>query len=148
MKNKKPIATAALAYLLATFPLAIVWHLILFKGVYEEIGYIARDEPIFAFGFLAILIQGFIMSSAYPMFSRGNYSPSGGLRYALAVGLFFWTSHVLAFAAKGDVHRLDLFIPLETAYLAIQFGVFGLILGYSFQKWGHQESIPATPKGM
>ena len=136
MKHAKPVVISALGYLLVTFPVAIVWHLILLKEVYEEIGYIGRDEPIFLFGFLAILIQGFIMAAAYPAFIRSGFTIAAGLRYAALVGLFFWTSHVLAFAAKGDVQRLDLFFPLETLYLAIQFSVFGLILGWVFRKWG------------
>ena len=44
----------ALAYVVITFPLAIVWHIVAFRDVYESLGYIGRDEPIFALGFLAI----------------------------------------------------------------------------------------------
>ena len=139
MKNIKPITLATLGYLFVTFPVAIFWHLILLKKAYEEIGYIGREEPIFIFGFLAILLQGFIASAAYPIFCRGQYSVWGAIRYALGVGLFFWTSHVLAFAAKGDIQRLDLFLPLETVYLVIQFGVFGIILRTAFRKWGTPE---------
>ncbi len=142
MKNMKPLALSALGYLCSTFPLAIVWHLILFKETYEEIGYISREDPIFVLGFLSILIQGVIMSLAFPIFSRSNFTVKAGLRYALAVGVFFWTSHVLAFAAKGDIHRLDLFIPLETIYLAIQFSLYGLLLGFFFRQWGTPSREP------
>ena len=129
------------AYLVVTFPLAIVWHLVLFKTQYEAIGYIGRDEPIFVFGFLAILAQGILLSMGYRIVVRETHSIGGGIRYALAIGLFFWTSHVLAFAAKGDIARLDVFFPLETVYLAFQFGIFGVLLGFSHGKANEMTNV-------
>lgn len=134
-----------MSYLLVTFPLAVVWHLVLFKGIYEEIGYIGREEPLFALGFLSILIQGFVMAAAFPVAVRRRRSIKSGICYALLVGLFFWTSHVLAFAAKGDVAKLEWFIPMESLYLLIQFGVLGLILGASFGKWSPGVAQPQDP---
>lgn len=54
------IALGTLAYLVAVFPLAYAWHLVVFKELYDSIGYITRDEPIIALGFGAILFQGAI----------------------------------------------------------------------------------------
>ena len=43
------------AYLGVTFPLAILWHVVAFRPTYDQLGYFERD-PIFALGFLAILV--------------------------------------------------------------------------------------------
>ncbi len=56
------ILFGTLGYLLITFPLAFVWHLVLFKETYERLGSYSRQEPIVAFGFGAILRQGVVLS--------------------------------------------------------------------------------------
>jgi hypothetical protein len=45
------------AYLLPTFPIAFVWHLVLFEQRYHALQ-IYRDEPIIAFGLASMVIQG------------------------------------------------------------------------------------------
>ena len=45
------------AYLLPTFPIAYVWHLVLFASAYEALG-IYRPDPIVPFGFASMVIQG------------------------------------------------------------------------------------------
>ena len=129
MTSRTATVLSSLAYLVVTFPLAILWHRVLFKVPYEEIGYIGREDPIFVFGFISIAMQGILLSLGYLVFAKSEHSIGRGIRYALAVGVFFWTSHVLAFAAKGDINRLELFFPLESIYLLLQFGIYGIILG-------------------
>src|SRR5260370_36986738 len=53
------------AYLLPTFPIAYVWHLVLFAPTYDALG-IYRPDPIIPFGFASMVIQGIIFSWAYP----------------------------------------------------------------------------------
>ena len=48
---------------------------------------------------------------------------------SLLIGIFFWTSHVLAFIAKQSVGQVELFIAMETFYLVLQFGLFGVLIG-------------------
>ncbi len=50
------ILAGTIGYLLIVFPLAYVWHLVLFKETYEKLGYFSREEPIIPFGFISILI--------------------------------------------------------------------------------------------
>src|SRR5260370_12187858 len=61
------------AYLAPTFPIAYVWHLVLFAPAYEALG-IYRPDPIIPFGFASMVIQGIIFSWAYPRLfpGRGN----------------------------------------------------------------------------
>ena len=45
------------AYLLPSFPIAFVWHLVLFEQKYHALQ-IYRDEPVIAFGLGSMIIQG------------------------------------------------------------------------------------------
>lgn len=129
----------AVAYLLVTFPLAYLWHLVAFRGVYDRLGIFNREQPIVALGFLAILLQGFLLSYAYPIFRRPGNALTEGLRFGLLAGLFLWSSQVVAAAAKHQVASLTLWFGVETVYFAIQFALVGLALGLVF---GPRESPP------
>lgn len=127
MTDRRFLLRAA-AYVLVTFPLAYLWHLVAFRGLYERLGYFSREEPIVALGFLAIVTQGLVLAGLFPLFRR-----SGGIgeavTFGLIMGLFLWTSQVLAAAAKHPIEPLATWLAIETPYFAIQFGLFGLALG-------------------
>ncbi|MFY9958041.1 hypothetical protein [Bradyrhizobium sp.] len=65
------------AYLVPTFPIAYVWHLVLFAPTYEALG-IYRPDPIIPFGFASMVIQSVIFSWTYPRLfpGRGKLPPS------------------------------------------------------------------------
>ena len=88
--NYKLILSGTLAYTLVTFPLAVVWHVLLFEETYRVFGYF-QGEPSFSLGFATILIQGAVLSSLYPFVNFSGNGPVRGLKYALLIGLFFWT---------------------------------------------------------
>ena len=73
MKGKQ-IILGTLAYTLVTFPLAVVWHVVLFEEMYRTFGYF-DGEPSFVLGFLTILIQGFMLSLLYPYFNLPGQVP-------------------------------------------------------------------------
>ncbi|MCA9174777.1 MAG: hypothetical protein KDB14_09870 [Planctomycetales bacterium] len=120
-------------YLLMTFPLAYVWHLVAFKQTYAELGYFSRQEPIIAFGFGAILLQGILLSAIYPHLCRGKSLVSGAFTLALVMGSYHWTGHVLAEAAKHPIAPLPTWFALETVYLAVQFVLGGLVLAFVYR---------------
>lgn len=61
---------AVLAYLLPTFALGFVWHLILFDNYYTALR-IYRNDIIIPFGLLSMLIQAVIFAWIYAkVFSR------------------------------------------------------------------------------
>src|SRR5258708_18710073 len=90
------------AYLAPTFPIAYVWHLVLFAPAYEALG-IYRPDPIIPFGFASMVIQGVIFSGAYPRLCLGRGSAIFGppLAYGLALALLSWSVSTLAPAAKN-----------------------------------------------
>ncbi|WP_299706635.1 hypothetical protein [uncultured Tateyamaria sp.] len=128
---KKQILAAAI-YPVIVFPLAIVWHLILFKDKYMAFGYF-EGEPNIAIGFATMVIQGAVLATVYPMFKVRGTGYSRAFQFAGLLGLFFWTSHVLALVARQNVPNASTFVLMETFYLGVQFGLFALALGFIFR---------------
>jgi len=131
----KKIALGTLAYTLVTFPLAVVWHVVLFEQQYLAFRYI-EGEPSFATGFVTILLQGIILSALYPRVRISGSAVLRGLKYGLVLGAFFWTSHVLAFVAKQEMEGTNLFIAMESVYLMFQFGIYGALIGLIYRDSG------------
>lgn len=121
----------AAVYLLLTFPIAAIWHLVLFKRVYDELGIFTREEPIIPLGILAMTIQAAIMSFAYPYFYDGS-PVRDGLTFGLVMGAFMASSAVIAEVAKMKSTSLGKWLALETAYYAIQFAIVGIGIGLAF----------------
>lgn len=124
----KLVLIGTVTYSIVTFPLAAIWHAVLFRSLYDRFGYFEGD-PSFALGFLTILLQGIILSLLYSRLSLSGGGIAKGLTFAMALGVFFWTSHVLAFVAKQSVRDAPSFVLIESAYLVIQFGLFGILIG-------------------
>jgi len=132
MYYSKQIFLGTLAYVLVTFPLAITWHIGLFEETYKQFGYF-EGEPSFVLGFLSMLVQGAVLSFLYPYVQFSGQGIIRGIKYALLIGLFFWTSHVLAFLAKQSVLNPLNFLFMESFYLLLQFGFFGIAVGFIYQ---------------
>ena len=131
MKN---IMLGTLAYVFITFPLAIVWHIVLFEDTYFHIGYFGKEEPSFALGFLAIIVQGVIFAYVYPLLATKNNRWKDILHFVLVMGIFHWTIQVIATAAKSAIQPVPLFIGIETLYLCIQFLAIGYVLSIIHKK--------------
>ena len=129
MMYVKKLILGTAAYTVCTFSLAVGWHVLLFKERYESFGYFEGD-PSFLVGLLSIVLQGFLLSALFPMLKTGGSSFRRGIKFAFITGAFFWTSHVLAFVAKQQVAGTSAFIGMETLYLVLQFGLFGLCIGF------------------
>lgn len=134
MKNSiVKICWGTIGYLIVTFPLAYTWHLILFKDQYDRLNYISRNEPIIAFGFSAILLQGVLLSIVYPCLRQGSSYVPATIKFLLVMGGYHWTTHVLAAAAKQDIAPLTTWFTIETGYLFLQFLLGGLWLGFVYR---------------
>ena len=126
------VALGTVAYTVGTFTLAVVWHILLFEDQYRRFGYI-EGEPNFAIGFITILAQGALLSLMFPMFKIAGAGIRRGLKFVVPIGAFFWTSHVLAFIAKQTIKDVPLFVTMETVYLGLQFGLFGVLIGIIYR---------------
>jgi len=134
MLGPKKILLGTLGYAAITFPLAYVWHLVAFKNTYDQLGYISRDEPIIAFGFASIVMQGILLATIYPLLCGRLSFGKGAATFILLMGTYHWTMHVLAAAAKQDIGPLPTWFGIETLYLAIQFTLGGLLMAYIYRQ--------------
>jgi len=131
--NAKKVVLGTIAYTVGTFTLAVVWHILIFEGRYRSFGYI-EGEPNFVIGFVTILVQGALLSLIFPMFKLTGNDVIRGLKFVALIGAFFWTSHVLAFIAKQSIQYAPLFVAMETVYLILQFGLFGVLIGLIYRR--------------
>jgi len=137
--NIKSIIYGTLAYTLITFPIAVVWHVVIFKDKYQLFGYF-EGEPNFILGLITIIIQGIILSFLYPYVTFSGKRIIRGLKFSLAVGIFFWSSHVLALIAKQTMESPLVFLAMESFYLLLQFGIYGVLISIIYKEATHKNA--------
>ena len=122
------------AYLVPTFPIAFVWHLVLFEPNYRALQ-IYRPEPIIPFGLASMLIQSVIFSWIFPRVFAGRRDTilKNGLLYGLGVGLLSWSFTTLAVAAKQPMASIPDFVVLETAFTVLQFLIVGPLIALAYR---------------
>jgi hypothetical protein len=138
---KKNFWLAALAYLLPTFPLGYVWHLVTFHEAYERLA-LYRAEVIIPLGLASMLIQALFIAWAYPkLFStrRADWLKSAA-GFALVFGTLAWSFTTLPVAAKYNMTSVAEFMKLETAFTAVQFILISPLVALAHR--GTQSSAP------
>jgi hypothetical protein len=123
------------AYLLPTFPIAYVWHLVMFAPIYDALG-IYRPDPIIPFGFASMVVQGIIFSWAYPRLfpARGGAILRPGLAYGFALAVLSWSFTTLAVAAKNIMSSVPTYLLLETGFTLLQFAIVGPLIALAHRK--------------
>ena len=123
------------AYLVPSFPIAFVWHLVLFEQQYHALK-IYRDDPIIPFGLATMIVQGVIFSWIFPrVFAPGRGSVlKDGLLYGLGAGLLSWSFTTLAVAAKHPMTSIPDYVLLETAFTILQFAVVGPLIALAWRR--------------
>ena len=129
-----------LAYTLVTFPIAVIWHIVFFKSLYLSFGYFG-EEPSFILGFCAIVLQGGLLTWGFTKVSFSGSVLVQALKYVSWLGVFFWTSHVIALMAKSVSAQSMVFFLMETFYLGLQFGIYGLLLAAIHNKFSPQGQL-------
>jgi hypothetical protein len=116
------------AYVVPSFPIAYVWHLIAFAPAYHDLA-MYRDDVIVPFGLLSMFIQGVAFSWIYPrVFPDRSSVLKNGLLYGLALALLSWSFTTLAVGAKNVMTSVPTYLALETAFTLIQFAVVGPLI--------------------
>jgi len=124
------------AYVVASFPIGVVWHLVLFAPQYHVLQ-IYRPDIIIPFGLLSMLIQGALLSWVFPKIARDDVAESWirqGLKFGLIVGLFAWTLTTLAVAAKHVMTSVPLFLALETGFTIVQYIIVGPLIALAHRR--------------
>jgi len=122
----KRFGLGVLAYLVPTFALGFVWHLILFQLYYEELA-IYRKDIIIPFGFLSMLIQAIIFALIYEKAFAQRTGPllSRGLAYGALGAALSWSFTTVAVAAKNVMTSVPNYLVIETAFTVVQWAMVG-----------------------
>lgn len=125
------------AYLLPTFPIAYVWHLVVFAPQYDALA-IYRPDPIIPFGLTSMVIQGIVFSWAYPRLlpARGRSLLKPGLMYGAALAVLSWSFTTLAVAAKNVMTSIPDYVLLETGFTIVQFAIVGPLIALAYRREG------------
>lgn len=122
-----------LAYLVPTFALGFVWHLVLFQHYYEALA-IYRPDIIIPFGFLAMAIQACLFSWVYQQgFAvRAGSLAARGFAFAAFGAMLSWTFTTLAVAAKHRMTSVPDYLLIETAFTMVQWLMVGPLTALAF----------------
>ena len=122
----KRFSLGVLAYLVPTFALGFVWHLVLFQRYYEGLA-IYRKDIIIPFGFLSMFIQAIIFGWIYEQIfaPRSGTQLSRGLAYATLGAVLSWSFTTLAVAAKNVMSSVPNYLEIETAFTIVQWVMVG-----------------------
>ena len=102
------------AYLVISFALGAIWHIVLFKNYYKKLAiYSNIENPRFAFGFSAMLLQGIVFAYVYPLIQHPWLFP---------LGLFMLLTSFMVFAEAGKQNATSLsgFVIIQIAFSAVQ----------------------------
>lgn len=133
---------AVAAYLLPTFPLGYVWHLVTFAEQYERLG-MYREQVIIPFGLLSLVVQALVFAWMYPrLFSTRDEEWLGSaVRFGSVFALLAWSFTTLPVAAKYRMASVPDFMMLETAFTLLQFAVVSPLIALSYRQ---RAPSPAT----
>lgn len=137
---------AVLAYLVPTFALGFVWHLVLFQSYYDALGVYRRDI-IIPFGFLSMLIQAAIFAWVYEkaFASAGGALLARALRYGLVGAVLSWSFTTLAVTAKNVMASVPDYLLIETAFTIVQWALVApLTVMASLQSSRYERRIGAV----
>lgn len=116
----KRIAIGALCYLIPTFALGFVWHLVAFKGYYDALA-IYRKDVIIPFGFLSMSIQAVLFAWVYArVFAIWSDATARVLGYAAFGAALSWSFTTIAVAAKNVMNSVPNYLLIESGYTFAQ----------------------------
>ena len=130
MGNMKPHILTVLGYMVATFATQATSHFVLFAQHYAAVPFIKR-EPIFALGFLSMIIQGTVMSFVFANSRLSGKSILHAVMFAWLFGAFFVSYISLGEAAKYAVPSIQSWIAVELLSGFVQFTLAGIFLGFA-----------------
>jgi hypothetical protein len=123
-----------LAYLIPSFALGFVWHLVLFEQNYDALA-IYRSDPIIPFGLLSMVIQGALFAWIYEQ----AFAPrTGGLAgkasaYGLLGAALSWSFTTIAVAAKNLMASVPDYLLIETAFTVVQWAMVAPLTALAFR---------------
>jgi hypothetical protein len=129
----KRFVVPVLAYIVPTFVLGFVWHLVLFERYYADLA-MYRAEIIIPLGIASMLIQAVLFALAYDaLFSRSNLGlASKAFAYGVFGVLLSWSFTTLAVAAKNVMSSVPDYLIIETAFTVVQWVLVAPLTALAF----------------
>lgn len=129
------IGVGALSYLVPTFALGFLWHLVAFKGYYDALA-MYRHDVIIPFGFLAMTIQAVLYAWVFDSsFARDGVSvPRRGIYFAGFGAVLSWSFTTLSVAAKNVMTSVPDYLLIESAFTVVQWSIVGPLMALSLSK--------------
>jgi hypothetical protein len=138
---------AVLAYVVPTFALGFVWHLVLFERYYTALA-IYRSDIIIPFGLLSMLIQAVMFAWVYDRAFAQRNGPL--LLRAMTYGTFgaalSWSFTTLAVAAKNIMTSVPDYLMIETAFTVVQWVMVGPLTALAFGRPSEPANHFGAPK--
>lgn len=129
----KKIIVGTLIFIIVSFASQAISHFGINAEHYASVPFM-RKEPIFALGFLTMIMQGIVLSYFFVLYSREEFSWKKGLVYGLIMSALFVSYPALVEPAKYQVPNITAWVFVEGIVGLIQFSVFGILLGLVFSK--------------
>lgn len=121
----KKLLIGAVSYLIPTFALGFVWHLIAFKGYYDALA-MYRKDVIIPFGFLSMSIQAVLFAWIYSrVFSLWPDLKARALGYTAFGAVLSWSFTTIAVAAKNVMTSVPDYLLIETGFTLTQWLLVG-----------------------
>jgi hypothetical protein len=129
------IGLGALAYLLPTFILGFVWHLVAFKRYYDALA-MYRHDVIIPFGFLSMTLQALLFAWVFDSaFARDNVSVGRrGIYFAAFGAVLSWSFTTLAVAAKNVMTSVPAYLLIESAFTLVQWAIVGPLMALALSR--------------
>jgi hypothetical protein len=109
----------ALAYLVPTFLLGYVWHLVLFAGYYERLA-MYRHDVVIPLGLASMFIQSLFFAWTWDRMASTGSLAARTWRYAVLGAVLSWSFTTLAVAAKNVMASRPDYVIIESAFTATQ----------------------------
>jgi hypothetical protein len=134
-----------LAYVVPTFALGFVWHLVLFEHTYGALA-IYRSDIIIPLGLLSMLVQGVAFAWIYEKAFAGSGSLGARmLSYGVLGAALSWSFTTLAVAAKNVMASVPDYLMIETAFTFVQWIMVGPLTAIVFAKTSrHRDGLRAS----
>jgi hypothetical protein len=134
---------AILAYLVPTFALGFVWHLILFEHYYQALA-MYRGDIIIPFGFISMFLQAGLFAWIYAKgFAHQNTSFwMRALAYGALGAVLSWSFTTLAVAAKNVMTSVPSYLVIETAFTMVQWSMVAPLTVFAFANPARSNAVP------
>jgi hypothetical protein len=123
------------AYLLPTFPLGYIWHLVIFADRYHRLD-MYRAEVIIPLGLASMILQALFFSWSYPRLFNTEYSrwKTSAIACTGVFAILAWSFTTLPVAAKYRMASVPDFLMLETSFTLLQFLIVAPLIALAHRK--------------